>query len=232
MAAPSENLAVEMSGIGKRYAHAWILMRLNLSLRRGESVALFGRNGSGKSTLIKMISTLTSPSVGNLSVLGFDARRDKMEIRKKIRLLGHEKQLYGSLTIKENLRLAAVIRGVPAAEIASLIDVLVERFQIAHAHNRRIDHLSEGMKKRVVLARLLIGTSDPELVLLDEPHPTLDIEGRKILDDLIRNWRKTGKTILLASHDHDQALQHADRLLVLEEGKIAYDGPPSKWGGM
>lgn len=218
-----------MTGLGKRYGRAWILARLNLSIRRGESVALFGRNGSGKSTLLKMIATLSSPSCGGLRVLGFDARTEKAEIRQRIRLLGHEKQLYDSLTVRENLKLAAVIRGVPSAEASSRIDALVERFQIARARDRRIDQLSEGMKKRVVLARLLLGTDEPDLVVLDEPHPTLDIEGRRLLDELIQKWRKTGKTILLASHDHDQALMHADRLLVLEKGGISYDGPPSKW---
>ena len=87
------------------------------------------------------------------------------------------------------------------------------------------------MKKRAVLARLLLGTTEPDLVVLDEPHLTLDIEGRRLLDELIQKWRETGKTILLASHDHDQALMHADRLLVLEKGGISYDGTPSKWSG-
>lgn len=225
-------MAVEMTGLGKRYGHAWILARLDLSIKRGESIALFGRNGSGKSTLLKIIATLSSPSCGNLRVLGFDARTEKAEIRRKIRLLGHEKQLYDSLTIRENLKLAAVIRGVPSKEASSKIDALVERFQIARARDRRVDQLSEGMKKRVVLARLLLGTDEPDLVILDEPHPTLDIEGRRLLGELIQKWRETGKTILLASHDHSQALMHADRLLVLEKGGIGYDGPPSKWSGV
>lgn len=231
MSESSDKVAIEITGLGKRYGRAWILARLNLSIRRGESVALFGRNGSGKSTLLKIIATLSSPSSGDLRVLGFDARTEKAEIRRKIRLLGHEKQLYDSLTVRENLKLAAVIRGVPSAETVSRIDALVERFQIARARDRRIDQLSEGMKKRVVLARLLLGTTEPDLVILDEPHPTLDIEGRRLLDELIRTWRETGKTILLASHDHVQALLHADRLIVLEKGGIGYDGPPSQWSG-
>jgi energy-coupling factor transporter ATP-binding protein EcfA2 len=81
------------------------------------------------------------------------------------------------------------------------------------------------MKKRVVLARILLAVTDPELILLDEPHPTLDTEGRNILDGLIQEWRKEGKTVILASHDHDLALSHVDRLIVLDEGKVSYDGP-------
>lgn len=211
-----------MTEVGRRFGSSWVLSHLSLQIRRGESIALFGRNGSGKSTLLKLVATLLSPTIGELNILGWDVLQDKQEIRKGLRLLGHEKQLYGMLTVLENLQFAAATRGLALRE-KDLCDVL-DRLGIAHKKDQRVSELSEGTKKRLVLARLLLG--EPELILLDEPHPTLDLESRDILHSLISDWRKQGKTILLASHDHEQTLAHVDRLLLLEEGQILYDGKP------
>jgi heme ABC exporter ATP-binding subunit CcmA len=217
---------IEMNDVGKRLGAHWVLSHINLQVRQGESIALFGRNGSGKSTLLKILATLLAPSAGSVKILGLDPSEDRAAVRRRIRLLAHEKQLYGSLTVLENLRLAAALRGVPGGETKRQAAELLERIELAKVRDRRVSQLSEGMKKRVVLARLLVGNEAPDLILLDEPHPTLDESGRRILDGLIREWRGKGKTVVLASHDHDRALLHADRLLVLEEGRISYDGPP------
>ena len=213
---------LSMTEVGKRLGTHWILAHLNLRIGRGEAVALFGRNGSGKSTLLKMLATLTAPTTGSLKIFGADVAADTNNIRKKLRLLGHEKQLYRSLTVMENLQLAATIRGVPELHAADYAAIL-GKLQLTRYRDRRLIELSEGMKKRCVLAKLLLG--EPELILLDEPHPTLDTEGKQILNDMILQWKQQGKTIVLASHDHRQALAHADRLLVLEGGEFSYDGP-------
>lgn len=220
---------VEMSDVGKRYGSHWVLSRVNLKVKRGESIGLFGGNGSGKSTLLKIMATLLPPSTGRMTVLGDEAEGRKRKIRGRLRFLAHEKQLYSALTVLENLQLTASLRGVSSGKADSQIQEILERFRIDRFGGCRISQLSEGMKKRVVIGRLLIGPEEPELILLDEPHPTLDLEGRKILDGLITDWRRSGKAILLASHDHAQALAHVDRLLVLEGGRISYDGPPGKF---
>lgn len=215
-----------MCGAGKRYGAHWVLSGLDVSIGRGETVAVFGKNGSGKSTFLKMIATLVAPSAGRVLVFGRDPSKDKSKIRSRVRMLGHEKQLYDSLTARENLRLAADLLGVAPEERGPLISGLLDRFRIAQTADRRVGQLSEGTKKRVVLARLLLGVEQTQLFLLDEPHPTLDDEGRKILDELIAEWTKAGKTVLLSSHDHDLALRHAKRLIVIENGTIGYDGKP------
>ena len=217
-----KDLAIEMTEVGKRLGSHWILAHLNLRINRGESTALFGRNGSGKSTLLKILATLLAPTTGRLKIAGMDSQDDKSHVRKKIRLLGHDKQLYQTLTVMENLRLAATIRGLKSLTPANYAQIL-EKLQLTRYRDRLLRELSEGMKKRCVLAKLLLG--EPELILLDEPHPTLDTEGKAILNEMIVEWKRQGKTIVLASHDHEQALAYADRLLVLEDGEIAYDGP-------
>lgn len=218
--------AIELAGVGKRFGRHWALAPMNLKIQRGESVALFGGNGSGKSTLLKIVATLLSPSTGRLQVLGLDGSRQKREIRRQIRLLAHEKQLYGTLTLEENLRLAAGLRGLPAGKIQTLLT----RFSLEKLKDRKTAQLSEGMKKKAVLARLLLGSEESDLILLDEPHPTLDADGKKILDGLIQDWRREGKTVILASHDHERALIHADRVIVLEAGRIVRDGPENREG--
>jgi len=220
------DMAVEMLGAGKRYGAHWVLSRLNVSIRRGDTVAIFGKNGSGKSTFLKMIATLVAPSTGSVLILGHDVRKDKGPIRRRIRMLGHEKQLYDALTARENLRLAGDLLGIPAPERDAKIGHILDRLQISRLADRRIDELSEGTKKRVVLGRLILSQERTDLLLLDEPHPTLDDEGRRILDDLISEWKSQGKTILLSSHDHAQALRHAHRLLIIADGTVGYDGAP------
>lgn len=221
-----ETSAVEMSGAGKRYGPHWVLSGLNVSIGRGETVAVFGKNGSGKSTFLKMIATLVAPSAGRVLVFGRDPSKDKSKIRRRVRMLGHEKQLYDSLTARENLRLAADLLGIPPRDRTPLIRDLLDRFGIGRTADRRVGELSEGTQKRVVLARLSLGEDTSDLFLLDEPHPTLDEEGRRILDGLIAEWKKNGKTVLLSSHDHELALRHAKRLLIIENGTIDYDGVP------
>ncbi len=207
---------IEMSGIGKRYGRQWIFSHLDLEVQAGESIALFGGNGSGKSTLIKILSTLLSPSVGDLKLFGEKVSGQRGPLRRRLRLLGHEKQLYRTLTVEENLKLAARIRGVRLGEAE--MDKLLERVGIRHRRHYRVEMLSEGLKKRVVLARMILG--DADLFLLDEPHPTLDIEGRKVLNDLLHELRSRGKTLVIASHDHDQARALTDRILVIEGGRF------------
>src|SRR3989338_8743876 len=215
---------IEMHEAGRRFGPNWVLSHINLTINQGESVALFGNNGSGKSTLLKMVATLLAPTTGSIKVSGLDSQKEKRKIRARIRYLAHEKQLYEPLTAMENLRLSAALRGWeetkdqrPKTKDQKLEEVL-KRMGIDRFKNHKVAELSEGTRKRLLLARLLMGTAD--LILLDEPHPTLDTKGKEILNEMIRQWRKEGKTIILASHDHEQALSHADRLIILENGAI------------
>ncbi|MBI2340791.1 MAG: ABC transporter ATP-binding protein [Deltaproteobacteria bacterium] len=203
---------VEMKEAGRRFGRSWVLSRCNLKIGRGESVALFGNNGSGKSTLLKMVATLLAPTTGTITVAGHDTQKEKREIRPRIRYLAHEKQLYEPLTVMENLRLTASLRGVDRP-----LETVLQRVGIDRFKNYKVEELSEGTRKRLMLARLLLGEAD--LILLDEPR-------KEILNEIIRGWKKEGKTVILASHDHEQALSHADRLVILKDGTIDYDGKP------
>lgn len=217
---PMTQTAIELIRVGKRYQYHWAIAPMDLTIQRGESVALFGQNGSGKSTLLRILATLVAPSIGQLKILGLEPKRHKEIIRKKIKFLGHSYPVYGSLTVTENLKLAASLLDLGRPFLQKQIGDILERFQIKQFHHHRVEDLSEGLRKRVVLARLLMGACDPELVLLDEPQPALDAQARGILTSLIEEWKKKGITLLIASHDHQQTLIHTERTLTLEGGRI------------
>lgn len=216
---------LQLNDVGKRFGTQWALAHVTLSISSGEAIALFGGNGSGKSTLLKILATLSEPTWGEVLADGKKIGSDRINFRKDLAWLGHDKQLYDRLTVRENLELAAGLRG---NILNPGIDSALERVGLKRFADYRIAELSEGLKKRVVLAKLLLGS--PRLILLDEPHPTLDRDGRNLLDDLIREWRGQGRNIILASHDHSQALQHAARVIVLDRGRVHYDGPAMKEG--
>ncbi len=201
-------VAIEMSDVGKRFGTHWVLRRVDLSVRRGEAIALFGGNGAGKSTLLKLIASLLSPSCGSLKTSG------------NMRFFAHEKQLYSLLTVFENLRLVAQLTTKRVQVPFGCVDEALDRLQIRKIRDQRIGQLSEGQKKRVTLAKLLIGADDSEIFLMDEPYPTLDEEGKKVLDGLLREWREKGKTLLIASHERERTLPHVDRVLSIEGGRI------------
>ncbi|MDO8461964.1 MAG: ABC transporter ATP-binding protein [Deltaproteobacteria bacterium] len=211
------NNIIEMVEIGRRFDRSWVLAHMNLTIKKGESVALFGANGSGKSTLLKILATLLSPTTGRFQIFGKNPEKEKSFIRRHLRLLGHDKQLYGSLTPLENLRLAARIRGLDYND--KIFESLLGQLQILPFKDQPIGELSEGTKKKLVLAKLLLG--DPELILMDEPYPALDKSGREILGHLIHEWRHEGKTLIIASHDHEETIKHVDRVLTLQGGMIS-----------
>jgi ABC-type multidrug transport system ATPase subunit len=171
--------------------------------------------------LLRIIAMLTPLTTGRLKLFGQEPLNVKNSLRRKLSFLSHEKRLYSALSVAENMRLVANIQGIPGE---ALIDEALTQLNLMRHKQKKVRELSEGMRKRLVLARLVL--RDAQLILLDEPYPSLDKESRQILDDLIKGWREDGKVILHASHDHDLALVHANRLLILEQGKLEYDGSP------
>jgi len=211
--------AIQAEGLGKRLGSSWVLKGISLKIGQGESVALLGPNGSGKSTLLKLISGLMTPSRGEIRVLGSVLPGGRFRIRPRLRYLTHESPLYPLLTVTENLRLAAGILGLPSG----LLPGHLERFRLEGYRDKRVSELSEGFKRRVMLARLALGEERAEIVLLDEPYPSLDQEGRRFLEDLVKRWRGEGKTLIMASHEPGAIFHSLDREILLKEGGIESD---------
>jgi heme ABC exporter ATP-binding subunit CcmA len=195
-----------------------------LDVGLGEVVLVRGPNGAGKTTLLRVCAGLVPVGGGEAVVLGHDLRVDRRLVRGRIGLLGHANQLYGDLTVVENVRFWARAAGASEAEVASALDGLGLAGRLA---DTPVSRLSAGQQRRTALAALV--ARRPELWLLDEPHAGLDNEGRDRLDHLIRRAAAAGATVVLASHDHDRVEALAGRTVLLAGGRVddSWRGDPA-----
>jgi heme exporter protein A len=223
--------AVATHELARLFGRSAALAGVSISVERGRVVALLGPNGAGKTTLLRILATSIRPSFGSAAVDGIDVARRPDLVRARVGYLSHATGLYDDLTARENLAFAATML---AADGASVDDVLAE-VGLALDANRRVRGFSAGMRHRLALARLLIGQLS--LVLLDEPHATLDAEGMTLVDTLIGRWRAAGTTVLVASHQAERVVALADGWARLDGGMLVETGgngvtpaPPSLIG--
>ena len=206
--------ALDAAGVVKEYGPVRALDGIDLALAPGSISLLRGPNGAGKSTLLRVLGALTRPTRGSVRVQGRDpfTSRDA-QVRARVGFLGQSAALYGELTVEENLRFAAGLRGVDSAEIARAL----EEFSLAPVRSQRVRTLSQGFRRRAGLARALLG--EPALLLLDEPWNGLDAASSTGLSRLLESLRGRGVAILVASHAAAD-LPKFDRELVLERGRL------------
>jgi heme exporter protein A len=206
--------AAQLAGVALRFGRSWVLRGIDLELRVGESVALFGPNGSGKSTLLRVLAGGLAPAKGEGRVFGFDLR-DKLSVRQHVHLLGHDAGLYPDLTAAENLRFSLALHGQQgeAAQAALLSELGLE----AHL-GKRVRQLSAGLRKRVLLARLALVNSP--LLLIDEPFANLDADSRELSLEVLSRLQRSGKTLLISSHEPELAEAVTGRSLRMEGGRL------------
>jgi ABC-2 type transport system ATP-binding protein len=190
---------------------------VSFEVRRGEVFGLLGRNGAGKSTLIKAMTTLISPTAGNLRILGLDPRRDGRRIREKIGVV-QQGESFDFTTVEGNLEIYGMLWGVPRAERTRRRDALLARFGIDDIRRRRSFDLSGGQKRRVQVAREFM--HDMEILFLDEPTVGLDVLMRRTLLDSIREEVRRGLTVVFTTHNLEEADYLCDRVAVIDLGKI------------
>jgi Cu-processing system ATP-binding protein len=211
-------VCVELAGLAKSYGDQMAVQDVDLSLRRGECVALAGHNGAGKSTLIKLMLGLITPTRGSVSVLG---RNPAAGGHADIGYLPESLALYPSMTGAETLSFYAKLKRQPVARNAALLD----RVGIAHAAGRRVGTYSKGMRQRLGLAQALLGT--PQLLLLDEPTAGLDPALRQNFYQLLGELREQGVTVVLSSHALAEVEGRADRIVIMNCGRKCADGSMS-----
>lgn len=214
-------LAIEALGICRRYGRRWALADLSMGVPRGSVLMVTGRNGSGKSTLLRILATAIRSDHGTARVEGFDVRRSVQEVRRRVAFLSHHLYLYDSLSALENLRVAARFLGRDASRPA-LLPLLAEVGLADRADDATLT-FSAGMRKRLALARVLLQPAS--VVLLDEPYGQLDPPGFRLVDGLLRRLRERGATVLMATHLLERGGDLCDRGIVLEEGRLAWEGP-------
>ncbi len=205
-------------GLGKRYGRVAALAEVSLEIPRGTIVGVLGPSGAGKTTLVRCVGLLARPTEGSLRVLGADAGSADGALRARIGYMPQEAALYEELPARANVRYFG--RGVPDDRVDRLLALL----GLADRAGDPVLGFSGGMKQRVSLACAL--ARDPELLLLDEPTAGIDPILRVEFWKEFRRLRDEGRTLLVSTHQIDEAV-HCDRLLVIREGRVLWEGPPA-----
>jgi len=203
---------------GKRLA----VQNLNLSLHRGELLALLGHNGAGKTTTIKMIVGLLKPSAGSISLDNLDVIANAREASRRIGYVPDQPFLYDKLSGREFLQFVADMYGLSADAAKSAIDRECERFQLADFLDDLTETYSHGMRQRTVFAAAMI--HQPQLLVVDEPMVGLDPNSIKLVKDLLRRYVAAGNAVLMSTHTLSIAEEIAQRVVVMREGSLVFQG--------
>ena len=218
--------AVEVVDLVKRYpkARANAVDGLSFSVAEGEVFGLLGPNGAGKTTTVGVLTTRVVPTGGAARVAGLDVRADAVAVCAKLAVVPQRVNLDRSLTVRDNLRFHAAYHGVGRAERNARADALLERMGLADKAKSISDDLSGGQAQRVMIARGLMHR--PEVLFLDEPSTGLDPQARLFVHDQIRSLRDEGVTVVLTTHDMDEAHKLSDRVGIVDHGQLlALDTP-------
>ncbi len=211
--------AVEVRGLVKRYGERAVVDGVTFEIQPGEVFALLGPNGAGKTTTVEILEGYRKADGGEARVLGLDPRKDGDRLRRRIGLMLQQGGIYPQLTCIEALRLFAAFYPDPEDP-----ERMLDRMQLRDAARVRFRHLSGGQKQRLSLGLALIG--QPELVFLDEPTAAMDPQARHATWEIVRSLRQQGVTVLLTTHFMDEADQLADRVAIVDRGRlVALDTP-------
>ena len=217
---PSQaNLALRVEGLRKYYGDVRAVDGVDIAVPPGECFGLLGPNGAGKTTTIEVCEGLLAPDAGVVELLGLRWDRDEHELRERLGIQLQETQLAEKLTVEETVRLFRSFydKGRPVADV---IDVV----QLDEKRDARVGKLSGGQKQRLALACAIVG--DPDLIFLDEPTTGLDPQSRRQLWDLITDFKRLGRTIILTTHYMDEAEILCDRVAIVDHGKVIALGTP------
>lgn len=216
--------AVEIQSVSKAYGEVQALKEVSLEVHEGECVALLGPNGAGKSTLMAIVATLRSPDAGQARIAGADVVEAPGRVRHAIGVVFQEPMVSKHLTAREVLLHHARLYGLAKDDRETRADELLALVDLAARSDDKVSGFSGGMKRRLDLARVLM--TRPQVLLLDEPTAGLDIRGRREVQERIRALVDQGTTVLLATHDLEEAHRLAGRVAVLDHGQLlAYDTP-------
>jgi lipooligosaccharide transport system ATP-binding protein len=215
---------VQARGLTKRFGDFTAVDAIDFDISKGEAFGFLGPNGAGKTSTMKMITTVSPITEGKLTVFGIDPNEDGRAIRQRIGVVPQEDNLDLELTVAENLYIYGRYHDMKKSEINPRIDELLDFAQLTERKNSEVEPLSGGMKRRLTIARALINS--PDLIILDEPTTGLDPQARHLLWDRLYRLKQEGATLIITTHYMDEAEQLCDRLVVMDQGKIAAEGSP------
>jgi ABC-2 type transport system ATP-binding protein len=216
------DLAIEVSGLVKTFGETRAVDGVELAVRTGMVYGLLGPNGAGKTTTIRMLATLLRPDAGVARVFGHDVVREADEVRSRVSLTGQFASVDEDLTGFENLVLLARLLGHSRAQAKARASELLDAFGLSEAADRQVKNYSGGMQRRLDIAASIVVT--PDLMFLDEPTAGLDPRSRHQVWEIVRALVAGGTTVLLTTQYLDEADQLADRIAVIDHGKVIAEG--------
>lgn len=214
---------IEVSHLTKRFGDFTAVNDVSFTVERGQIFAFLGPNGAGKSTTIKMLTTLLTPTSGDIKLNGFDALRDKDDARKSFGIVFQDQSLDDELTAYENMEFHAVLYGIPLEARKKGIKDLLTLVELWDRRDSMVKTFSGGMKRRLEIARGLLHR--PKIFFLDEPTQGLDPQTRNHMWHYIKNLsEKEGITIFFTTHYLEEAQEYAERIAIMDQGKIITEG--------
>jgi ABC-2 type transport system ATP-binding protein len=222
----AEALAIEAAGLEKSYGKLRVLDGVDLAVPRGSVLALLGPNGAGKTTAVRILATLIRADAGRARVAGFDVVADRRQVRRHISLTGQYAAVDELQTGEENLRMMGRLAGLPGRAARRRAAELLERFDLAEAGRRTVSTWSGGMRRRLDLAAGLVG--GPAVIFLDEPTTGLDLRSRQAVWQVVTALAGSGTTVFLTTQYLEEADRLADRVAVLDGGRVVADGAPAQ----
>jgi heme ABC exporter ATP-binding subunit CcmA len=215
---PEEEYIIEAKELVKKFGFRTVLRKVDLSLKKGDFLALFGHNGAGKTTLIRILCSLMRPTSGEVRVAGFDPLHEREALCKTIGVISHQSFLYKNLSASENLRFYGRMYDVP--DLKNRIEALLEQVGLMEYRDDPVQNFSRGMQQRLSVARAII--HDPLILFLDEPYTGLDQHGAEDLRSLLKDFKNQDKTILMTSHDIDRGLELCNESAILKSGRLVF----------
>lgn len=221
--------AIITENLTKYYDNIHAVNGINIRIPKGKIFGFLGPNGAGKSTTISMLSTLLQPTSGTANISGFDLKKDSKEIKHLIGLCPQELVIYDLLSARENIYIVAEMHGIPKSVYKPRADMLLKKLNLFDRANDLTKKFSGGMKRRLNIIMALI--HDPDIVFLDEPTAGLDPQSRRAVWNFIRDIEKQNKTVILTTHNMDEADDLSDELAIIDHGEIIAQGTPSELKG-
>jgi ABC-2 type transport system ATP-binding protein len=222
-AATDPDVALHAAGLGRRFGVRWAVRDVSLDVRRGEVLGLLGPNGAGKTTTVRMLTALIEPSEGTALIDGFDVRTAPDAVRARVGILTETPGLYDKLSATANLEFFGRLYGLEAGLRAERIERYLRLFGLWERRGDIAGTFSKGMKQKLAIARALL--HDPSVVFLDEPTAALDPEAAFVVRESIEGLRRAGRTIVLATHNLDEADRLCDRIAFVRGGLLRVDSP-------
>jgi ABC-2 type transport system ATP-binding protein len=232
MTEPSAETAIALRaiGLGRRFGDRWAVRGIELEVHRGEVLGLLGPNGAGKTTTVRLLTALIEPTEGTAAIDGFDVRAQADEVRTRVGILTETPGLYDKLSARTNLDFFGRLYGLDAATRAERIERHLRLFGLWERRDEVTGTFSKGMKQKLAIARALL--HDPSVVFLDEPTAALDPEAAFIVRESIETLRNAGRTIVLATHNLDEADRLCDRIAFVRAGLVRVDSPAALRGAL